>query len=277
MPPGDYNAFAKIYRDLLATRGTRREKGKGFFAQAAAKMRECGLDYSPTQLASIAHFRRRIGDVNFPRVKGSQDIERMQVARVERLRALGVMATGLMHEILQPLQVILSTAEHQKRQVEKGIVDVDPLRERLARVITQTKLMNDVVQHVRSLASASEPQVGPVDLNQALTRALTLFQEQLKSRGIEVDRSGLPADLPPISADAVSVERIFINLILNARDAIEETKCGSGQIKFWLSKAPMAWSAKSPTTGRESPRESKTASSTRTSPPSPSARARGWG
>ncbi len=232
MSPDEHNVFVEVYRSLLQTYRKKRKRGEGFFAQAAAKMQERGYNYTPTQLASYAHFRRRIGDVNFPRVRGSQDIERMQIAAVERMRALGVMATGLMHEILQPLQVIQSTAEHQKREIEKAGIDHGRISERLERIITQARLINEVVQHVRTIARADKVRAEAVELRAAIERALTLFGEQLKSRGIDVDLSGVGTDLPRVSADPIALERIFINLITNARDAIEEANQKSGEIKF---------------------------------------------
>jgi len=227
-----HNAFAEIYRDLLRTWRKSPEAGKGFFAQAAARMRECGYEYTNKQLAMYAHYRRTIGDVNFPRIRGSQDTERMQIAAVERMRALGVMATGLMHEILQPLQVIQSTAEHQRTEIERGVVDRERMRERLDRIVDHARRMNNVVQHVRTIARAGELRTEAVNLRSAIERALTLFGEQLKSRGIEVDLSGVDVNLAPISADPIALERVFINLVTNARDAIEDTKRGSGRISF---------------------------------------------
>ncbi len=232
MSMDEHNAFAEVYRDQLRTWRKSREQGKGFFAQAAARMRERGYSYTETQLTLYAHFRRRIGDVNFPRLMGSQDTERMQIATVERMRALGVMATGLMHEILQPLQVIQSTAEHQKAEIERGKVDRERTRERLDRIVHHAQRMNNVVQHVRTIARAGELRTESVNLRSVIERALTLFGEQRKSRGIEVDLSGVDANLAPISADPIALERVFINLVTNARDAIEDTKRGSGGIRF---------------------------------------------
>jgi C4-dicarboxylate-specific signal transduction histidine kinase len=232
MSADEHNAFAEIYRDLVRTWHKTNKQGEGFFAQAAIRMQGRGYDWTEKQLAMYAHRRRQIGDVNFPRIRGSQDIERMQIAAVERMRALGVMATGLMHEILQPLQVILSTAEHQQKEVERDRIDREGIIDRLARIIKQAKLINEVVQHVRTVARTGEPRIEAVELFSAIERALTLFGEQLKSRGIEINLAGVQPNLPMVNADPIALERIFINLVTNARDAIEETSRKSGTVSF---------------------------------------------
>jgi signal transduction histidine kinase len=228
-----HNAFANVYKKLLKTGHKRNAKGTGFFAVAAREMERLKFNYTPKQLSGYAHYRRRIGDVNFPRLRGSHDIDRMQIAAVERLQALGVMATGLMHEILQPLQVILTDAELQQNDLRKGCMDVEKLTRRLNSIVGQVQSINNVVQHVRTIARGGQTTIGPVNLRTAVDNALTIFRRQLQNSGIQVDTTGIPDDLPPVLAEPVSLERIFINLVTNSRDAIEETKRGEGFIKVW--------------------------------------------
>jgi signal transduction histidine kinase len=230
MPRQEHNAFAEIYRDLQKSWRKSAKKGEGFFALAARHMKERGFDHDEKKLTRYAQYRRRIGDINFPRIRGSQDIERMQVVAVDRIQALGVMATGLMHEILQPLQVVQTNAEQLASEIEKGSVAHDKLAERLARIIRNAKTINTVVQHVRTIARAGDIQTEAVNLRSAIEDALTLFAKQLQSRGIDVDRAAVPDTLPRVQADPIALERVFINLFTNARDAIEERGRGTGAI-----------------------------------------------
>ncbi len=232
MSQEEHNAFAKIYRELLKSGySKRKEKSRGFFAQASARMKDQGYSaFTEKQLNGYAQYRRRIGDVNFPRLRGSQEIERMQVAAIDRNQALGVMATGLMHEILQPLQVIQADAELQLRDLRNSHTDVAKLGERMNRILRQVKAISAVVQHVRMIARAGELKTGPASLHEAVTNALILFHEQLHARGIKVSIDGLPNDLPRVQADAIALERVFINLLTNARDAIEESGRKEGNI-----------------------------------------------
>ncbi len=232
MSQEEHNAFAKVYRDLLKAGFPKRKKGKGFYAEAAIRLQDFGHHFNERQLNSYAQYRRRIGDVNFPRLRGSHETERMHVAAVDRIQALGVMASGLMHEILQPLQIIRADAELQKQEQENGSIDQTRLKQRLDAIIRQVETISTVVQHVRTIARAGDPKTGPVQLRESVDNALTLFRKQLQSRGIQVDLSGIPPDLPDVHADSIALERIFVNLLLNARDAIEEAGRGEGIIQI---------------------------------------------
>jgi signal transduction histidine kinase len=234
MSPEEYSVFARIYRDLVREGYARKEKGKGkgFYAEAEIRMRKQGFEYSRENLGNFASYRRRLGDVNFPRLRGSHELERLHVAAVDRIRALGVMATGLMHEILQPLQIILGAADLEKHDLAAGTSTPVKSRERLDDIIEQVKKLSSVVQHVRTIARAGDPHLGPVALRTVIENALSLFLSQLQGKGIQVDSDGVSIELPPIHADAVAVERIFINLLTNARDAIEETGRGEGAIRI---------------------------------------------
>ena len=99
-------------------------------------------------------------------------------------------------------------------------------------IIEQVQKLSSVVQHVRTIVRAGEPHLGPVPLRTVIENALSLFLSQLRGKGIQVDIDGVSVELPPIHADAVAVERIFINLLTNARDAIEETGRGEGAIRI---------------------------------------------
>jgi len=74
---------------------------------------------------------------------------------------------------------------------------------------------------MRQFARKSETDMGKVDVNTVLESALEIFSQQLKVRGIEIVRD-FTRNLPKINADPDRLEQVFINLLINARDAIEE-------------------------------------------------------
>jgi signal transduction histidine kinase len=234
MSPEEYSVFARVYRDLVREGYARKEKGKGtgFYAEAESRMRKQGFEYSRENLRNFASYRRRLGDINFPRLRGSQNLERLHVAAVDRIQALGVMATGLMHEILQPLQIIRGAADLEKHDLAEATSNPSKSVERMGQIIQQAEKLSSVVQHVRTIARAGEPQLGPVSLRTVVENAVSLFLNQLRGKGIQVDVDSVSPELSPIHADAIATERIFINLLTNARDAIEETGRGEGAIRI---------------------------------------------
>jgi len=78
-----------------------------------------------------------------------------------------------------------------------------------------------IINHLREFGRKPEMKLEPVDVVEVLKRALDIFSQQLKLREIEVLQE-IESDLPPVMADAGRLEQVFINMLINARDAIEE-------------------------------------------------------
>ena len=78
-----------------------------------------------------------------------------------------------------------------------------------------------IITHMRQFGRKSDQKLDQIQLNDVLEKSFEIFSQQLKIRGIEVDWA-LDRDLPLIMADADRLEQVFINLLINARDAIEE-------------------------------------------------------
>jgi histidine kinase len=91
----------------------------------------------------------------------------------------------------------------------------------LARVDSNVDRATKIITHMRLFARKSEVRLVETQVTEALDRAFDIFTQQLKVRGIEVVREVVP-DLPPVMADPDRLEQVFINLLINARDAIEE-------------------------------------------------------
>jgi histidine kinase len=78
-----------------------------------------------------------------------------------------------------------------------------------------------IINHMRQFARKSDLSLAKIQINDVIDRAFDIFSQQLKVRGIEVVRE-TNGNLPLIKADPVRLEQVFINLLINARDAIEE-------------------------------------------------------
>jgi len=145
-----------------------------------------------------------------------------QLIQASKMATLGEMATGVAHELNQPLAVIKTASSffmkkiNNKEKIRDEILctmagEIDSHVDRAARIIN----------HMRQFGRKSEQKLEPVDLNGVLQKSFEIFSQQLKVRGIEVVWE-LDENLPAVLADAGRMEQVFINLLINARDAIEE-------------------------------------------------------
>jgi PAS domain S-box-containing protein len=160
-----------------------------------------------------------------------QERERHRVLsmRSDRLRSLGEMAAGIAHELNQPLQGVRGMAERLLISLDREWeLTEETIRDRAGTIIEQADRMVNIIEHVRIFARESgKPELRPVKVNDVVRAGMDLLGTQLRSRGIQLDRE-LMESLPVISANPFSLEEVVINLLINARDAVEEQmKTGS--------------------------------------------------
>ncbi len=145
-----------------------------------------------------------------------------QLIQASKMATLGEMATGVAHELNQPLSVIKTASSFFIRKLDyTEPIDPPVLSNMLRKIDTNVDRATRIINHMRQFARKSDMRLEKVQLNQVLEKAFEIFSQQLKLWGIEV-RWELDDRLPKILADPGRLEQVFINLLLNARDAIEE-------------------------------------------------------
>ena len=145
--------------------------------------------------------------------------------RSDRLRSLGEMAAGMAHELNQPLMGVRGLAEHMLIGQDRGWeLTTAQFCDRLQRIIEQADRMVHIIEHIRMFArQAGKPERSKVDINDVVRSATDLLGVQFRSHGLELD-CDLGQDLPAVSANAFSLEEVLLNLLNNARDAVEEDR-----------------------------------------------------
>ena len=157
-----------------------------------------------------------------------QKVEETQAQLVQsgKLASIGELASGVAHELNQPLMVIRGTTQLIRRSVLKNNLNDDELLEQLDPIIRNTKRMMNIIGHLRSFSRQSTGQFTRLDISKVVKESFTLISEQLRLRNIEVV-TAYASDLPGIQGDVNQLEQVVINLITNARDAITSTAdCG---------------------------------------------------
>jgi histidine kinase len=145
-----------------------------------------------------------------------------QLIQASKMATLGEMATGVAHELNQPLAVIKTASRFFMRKIAKKEKIEDEILSTMATEIdSYVDRATKIINHMRQFGRQSEVSLEKVQVNSILARALEILGQQLKVRGVEVEWDLAP-DLPLILADPDRLEQVFINLLINARDAIDE-------------------------------------------------------
>jgi signal transduction histidine kinase len=139
-----------------------------------------------------------------------------QLVESAKLAAIGEMAAGVAHELNSPLTVIIGNAQMLQRQFGAEHSASYLLKD----IVTCGLRCKRIIQNLLTFARQEPPVVGPVDLNDAVERVLGLIGYQIKRYGITM-YTEFAADLPRVWGDAHQLEQVLINLLLNARDALE--------------------------------------------------------
>ncbi|MBW2323333.1 MAG: GHKL domain-containing protein [Deltaproteobacteria bacterium] len=168
-----------------------------------------------------------------------------QLMQSDKMAALGKMATGIAHEINNPLAIISEKAGWMRdlladerfkesenfKEYESSIFKIEEHVER-ARKVTHNML---------GFARRMEPHLDDVDVNDVLNQSLELLQNYARLNNIEIKRN-LYSNLPIIASDQSQLQQVFLNLLNNAIDAIG--KNGLIEIKTWLEDSMIAVSIK---------------------------------
>ncbi|MFP5238722.1 MAG: PAS domain S-box protein [Acidobacteriota bacterium] len=147
-----------------------------------------------------------------------------QLIQASKMATLGEMATGVAHEINQPLAVIQTSVDLVKRSLNKQEMPSEPLLKRVTELIgTQVDRASKIITHMREFGRKSKIEMEEVAINDVLRRSMDFFSQQLALRSIEVVWD-LDEKLPAVRCEPNRMEQVFTNFFINARDAIEERR-----------------------------------------------------
>jgi len=151
-----------------------------------------------------------------------------QLIQASKMATLGTMASGIAHEINQPLNVIQVCSDYFMKMIKKGeTIDEEDFYTMAEEIERNVQRAAQTITHMKDFSRQSEVESDQLDINRPITDVFKILGQQLRIHGIDVTMD-LADNLPPIVADHNRLEQVFINLVTNARDALDEKEAQSG-------------------------------------------------
>jgi len=188
---------------------------------------QCGVALSEAQERALVD--ETAGQI--AHVLEARELE-MQLLNSARLVSMGQMTAGVAHELGQPMTVIAARAGDVRCRLMQDLdLPDEKLKEMMEDVLDMVDRMDGMVDHMRvfSRDTSQEPRV-PFSLNEAVRAGLKMVGAQLGNHGIEVALD-LAEGLPRVCGHSNRMEQVVLNLLNNARDALDEKKAGDRALR----------------------------------------------
>jgi len=185
-----------------------------------------GLDRKDDDAPSCVYVAKDISELK----KAQDRLQQMQVHAMgqEKLASLGELATGVAHEINQPLTYINTVLHTSLEKCHKNKLDPDKLATKFEKCIHQSKRITSIITQLRTFGRAEDVTMQPVQLETVLNNSLILLSERMRLRNIVFTKE-IAEKLPSVIGNANKLEQVFINFFQNGIDALEEKN--GGEIK----------------------------------------------
>ncbi len=207
--PWVYDKLRLILKQAVATFRLVQEN-KELLVQLAEKNRL--LTAANAQLAADLALQQRLEQER-------REVEIKMLSQA-KLASLGEIATGIAHEINQPLTYIQIILQSTARDIAQDELDVNELSADLQESTRQVRRITTIIDHLRTFGRADSGEMADLSLPDILGNALILYREKLRAGSITLETQ-LSAELPAIHGNASQLEQVFINLIQNAIDALD--------------------------------------------------------
>jgi len=148
---------------------------------------------------------------------------RSELLHASRAGTMGEMTAALAHELNHPLGSILNNANAARRFLEQDNPDLDEIREIINDVISEDRRANEVMRKVRNLMKKTEIGLVPLQVNGIIEEVLTLTRSEFLIENVILSKE-LEENLPEVAGERIQLQQVFINLIMNAIDAMKESE-----------------------------------------------------
>ena len=159
---------------------------------------------------------------------------RRDITHVGRVSIMGQLASALAHEINQPLGAILRNAEAAELYLENASPDLEEIRAILADIRKEDQRAGSVIDRMRALLKRQNLDKRPVDVGDLVGEVVALVRSEAAARHVKLEVA-LEDHLPAVCCDAVHLQQVLLNLIVNGIDAIGDANVGDQRVRVTAS------------------------------------------
>lgn len=201
--------------DMIRQVKSKKEISKVKHIKADGRKIDVDMWVAPAEYSGQNVFLITINDI-------TQRLETEQhLLHASKMATLGEMSTGIAHELNQPLSVIKSSASFCLKKIHnQEPISEEIFHKLIGKIDINVDRADKIIQHMRQFARKSDVRLVRTRINDVIQQTFDMLNQQLKIRGIQVLWEKNDA-LPDILADPDRLEQVFINLVMNAKDAIE--------------------------------------------------------
>lgn len=167
--------------------------------------------------------------------EGERQNLQLMIMQNAKLASLGEVATGVAHEINQPLAFINSIIQSFRIDIEQDALDTPVLLKELAMCNKQVERIDDIIQHLRTFGRRDEIVKQKCQIETILENTLLLMGERLRLRNVRMITDVAP-DLPGITGSPNQLEQVFINLFQNSMGAFPDT-AGDAELRVTIARS----------------------------------------
>ncbi len=163
-----------------------------------------------------------------------------ELARANRVATLGALSVSIAHELNQPISSMAIDVDTCRRALELDALDRAALRRILERIERNTERLANIVERTRERISRQRRKPEPLQLLDIAEEVRVLLEHDFAARGAALRITCEPG-IPPVSADKVELQQVFVNLLVNALDAMATTMEEKRSVDVWIARAETGW------------------------------------
>ena len=148
------------------------------------------------------------------------------LAHVARLSTMGEMASGIAHEINQPLTAIATNAHACIRMLERDDGERERVIDVMERIGAQAARAGEIIRHLRQFVKKEQPELSLIDINEVINEVILLLRTEIRKAGVKVELD-LDDSIGPVLAQHVQIDQVILNLARNAIEAMAEVAEGA--------------------------------------------------